>query len=213
MDVQLKYYPAAASIVDQDALKTMPRSVGSEEPLMFVPGVRVDNQANGERVHMSIRGQGILTERGLRGIKVLIDGIPLNDPSGFAPDLFDLDWSLVDRIEVLKGPAASYYGGSGAAGVLNITTKGGEAGGLGGFNKEVSFEAGSNAFIKGLVSADGKTDNMDYRVSFSRGMVTATILASGLTISAKRLIGLQAIRSRSHRCSWLLIILTRMPKV
>jgi iron complex outermembrane receptor protein len=168
MDVQLKYYPAAASIVDQDALKTMPRAIGSEEALMFVPGVRVDNQANGERVHMSIRGQGILTERGLRGIKVLIDGVPVNDPTGFAPDLFDVDWSLVDKIEVLRGPSASTYGGSGAAGVLNITTKSGEAGGLGGFNKDVSFEAGSNAFIKGLVSADGKSENMDYRLSFSK---------------------------------------------
>jgi len=32
-------------------------------------GVRIDNQADGSRIHLSIRGQGILSERGLRGIK------------------------------------------------------------------------------------------------------------------------------------------------
>ena len=57
--------------------------------------MKVDNQANGERVHVSMRGQGILTERGVRGIKVLLDGLPGNDPSGFAPDLFDVDWATV----------------------------------------------------------------------------------------------------------------------
>ncbi len=56
-----------------------------------MPGVKVDNQADGERVHLSIRGQGILTETGIRRIKVVLDGLPLNDPTGFAPDLFDVD--------------------------------------------------------------------------------------------------------------------------
>ena len=42
----------------------MPRTIGIDEVLKLVPGVKVDNQADGERVHLSIRGQGILTERG-----------------------------------------------------------------------------------------------------------------------------------------------------
>jgi len=49
----------------------------------------------------TIRGQGILVEKGLRGIKVLLDGIPLNDPTGLAPDLFDVDWTAVQSVEVL----------------------------------------------------------------------------------------------------------------
>ena len=106
----------------------MPRAVGAEEAFALVPGMKVDNQADGERVHMSIRGQGLLTERGIRGIKVLLDGLPLNDPTGFAPDLFDVDWQAVQRIEVLRGSASALYGGGSSGGVINITTRDGGTG-------------------------------------------------------------------------------------
>jgi len=56
------------------------------------------------------------------GIGVILDGIPLNDPSGFAPDLYDVDWATVQNIEVLRGPAAGLYGSSGSAGIIDITT-------------------------------------------------------------------------------------------
>ena len=105
MDIPLKDNPAATTVVTSETLKSMPRGVGAEETLNLVPGVKVDNQADGERVHVSIRGQGLLTERGVRGIKVLLDGLPLNDPTGLAPDLFDVDWQAVQRLEVLRGPA------------------------------------------------------------------------------------------------------------
>jgi outer membrane receptor protein involved in Fe transport len=105
MDIPLKDTPGATTVVSDLTLKSQPRTVGAEEVLQIVPGVKVDNQADGERVHMSIRGQGLLTERGIRGITVLLDGIPLNDPSGFVPDLFDVDWSNVSRLEVFRGVA------------------------------------------------------------------------------------------------------------
>jgi iron complex outermembrane receptor protein len=143
----------------------MPKATAAEEALRLVPGVRIDNQHNGERIHMSIRGQGILTERGLRGIGVLIDGIPVNDPSGFAPDLYDVDWATVYNIEVLRGPAASLYGGSSAAGLLNITTKNGGSKPIGG---EITQTIGSNGFRKSLLQLDGSVRNMDYRLSYSR---------------------------------------------
>ena len=94
----------------------MSRAVAAEEALKLVPGVKVDNQANQERVHLSIRGQGKLTERGIRGIKVLLDGLPLNDPTGFAPDLFDVDWASVGRVEVFRGPASALCGGGASRG-------------------------------------------------------------------------------------------------
>jgi iron complex outermembrane receptor protein len=143
----------------------MPKSAGAEEALRLIPGVRIDNQHDGERVHVSIRGQGILTERGLRGIGVLIDGISVNDPSGFAPDLYDVDWSTLKRIEVLRGPTASLYGGGGAAGVLNITTANGGPKSIGG---ELNQTFGSNGFTKSLIQLDGSKDIIDYRISYSR---------------------------------------------
>jgi iron complex outermembrane recepter protein len=82
MNAPLSEIPFATSIVGPDILTQIPRTVSIDEALKLVPGIKVDNQSNAERVHISIRGQGILTERGIRGINVLFDGLPLNDPSG-----------------------------------------------------------------------------------------------------------------------------------
>jgi iron complex outermembrane receptor protein len=167
--VPLAATPAAASIVTRESLGSMPRAVAADEALKSVPGVKVDNQANGERVHLSMRGIGILTERGIRGIQVLVDGIPLNDPSGFAPDLFDIDWSTVDHVEVIRGPLAFLYGGGSSGGVIQVVTREGADVPAAG-NAWVA--AGSNAFWKSMAEAGGtagKDDALSYRVSLSRG--------------------------------------------
>jgi iron complex outermembrane recepter protein len=165
LPILLKNNPGAISLVTPEILSLMPKSIGAEEALRLTPGVRIDNQHDGERVHISIRGQGILTERGLRGIGVLIDGIPVNDPSGFAPDLYDADWGTVNKIEVLRGPLASLYGGGGAAGVINISTNDGGLKSIGG---ELNQTAGSNGFTKSLIQLDGSRQDVDYRMSYSR---------------------------------------------
>jgi len=140
MDIPLTENPASTTVVSQEVLRMMPKAIAAEEALQLVPGVKVDNQANGERVHLSIRGVGLLTERGVRGIKVLLDGVPLNDPTGFAPDLFDVDWATIQRIEVIRGPASALYGGAAAGGVLNIQTRDGGTKPVGG---DVSGSVGS----------------------------------------------------------------------
>ncbi len=164
IDIPLKDTPAATTVVGDLTLKALPRAVSAEEALQIVPGVKVDNQADGERVHMSIRGQGLLTERGIRGITVLLDGIPLNDPSGFVPDLFDVDWASVGRIEVFRGVASALYGGASAGGIVNIATR---DGGGGKAAVDASLTGGSYNFWKGAVSVGGSSGNVNYRVSAS----------------------------------------------
>ncbi|MCX6601653.1 MAG: TonB-dependent receptor [bacterium] len=167
MNLIVRENPAATTVVSERDLQRQPRTIAVDEAVRFVPGVRVDNQADGSRVHMSIRGQGILSERGLRGIKVILDGLPLNDPTGFASDLYDVDWAALERIEVLRGPAAALYGGGSTAGVLNLTTQTGA-------DKPVAadaqFTAGSHAFWKTFGQVRGSQDNVRYRVSASRMM-------------------------------------------
>jgi len=165
MNSTLKETPISSSVVDSVILNTLPRSVGIDEPLKLVPGVKVDNQADGERVHMSVRGQGILTETGIRSIKILLDGLPMNDPSGFAPDFFDVDLNAVDRIEVLRGPAASLYGGGAAGGIINILTQSSPGRSLFG---DITTTAGSNGFWKGFGQFGGDVNDVNYRVSLSR---------------------------------------------
>lgn len=63
-----------------------------------------------------------------QGTKVLLDGIPINDPSsatrGF--DFSTLDVENIERIEVLRGPQSLLYGSDAIGGVVNIITKRGE---------------------------------------------------------------------------------------
>ncbi|MDO9261818.1 MAG: TonB-dependent receptor plug domain-containing protein, partial [Flavobacteriaceae bacterium] len=56
---------------------------------------------------------------------VLIDGIPVTDPSGinFSYDLNLLSLQQVESIEIMKGAASTLYGSGAAAGVINITLK------------------------------------------------------------------------------------------
>jgi iron complex outermembrane receptor protein len=141
------------------------KTIAADEALKLVPGVKVDNQADGERVHLSIRGEGILTERGVRRIMVLLDGIPLNDPLGLAPDLFDVDWATVRRIEVLRGPASALYGAGAAGGVISIMTR---DGGPGKASGDVSLDLGSHSFGKLFAEAGGTAGSASYRISASR---------------------------------------------
>ena len=165
LPITLKSNPGSISLVTPEMLKLMPKTIGVEEAFRLVPGVRIDNQHGGERVHVSIRGQGILTERGLRGIGVMLDGIPVNDPSGFAPDLYDVDWATVKDIQVLRGPAAGLYGCGSSAGILYITTN---DGGPVPIEGEYIQIFGSNKFFKELAQVDGTQENINYRLSFSR---------------------------------------------
>jgi iron complex outermembrane recepter protein len=167
MSVPLKRLPFSVGVVDSTTLHQMPRSVSLDEALKLVPGVKIDNQSDGNRIHVSMRGQGILTERGIRGIKVLYDGIPENDPTGFDPDLFDVDFSNVSSIEVLRGTAASLYGASASGGIVNVHSQNSPPNRLSG---TVSLGGGSNGFWKEHGEFGGSTDKVNYRLFFSRNM-------------------------------------------
>lgn len=78
-------------------------------------------------------GPGSLTSVFLRGAnaqqtKVLLDGIPLNDPSnaGRSFDFANLTVDNVERIEILRGPQSMTYGSDAIGGVVNIITKRGQ---------------------------------------------------------------------------------------
>jgi len=166
VDVSLRDNPAATKVVASEVLGAMPRGIAVDEALDLVPGVKVDNQADGKRVHLSIRGQGILSEHGIRGTKVLLDGLPLNDPSGFASDFYDVDWATVGVVEVQRGPEASLYGGGSSAGVLSIATADGAAAAV---SPMVSTAAGSNGFFRATGQAGGSLadGSVNYRTSYT----------------------------------------------
>lgn len=93
-----------------------------DEWLVAAPGVFTLNRYNAAQgLRPSIRGAGARAGFGVRGIRVLVDGIPLTLPDG-QTELDALDLGLLDRVEVLRGPASALYGNA-AGGVLSLYTR------------------------------------------------------------------------------------------
>jgi iron complex outermembrane receptor protein len=112
---------AAVTVIDSAAVHRGRIATGLDETLAFVPGVVVQNRWNysvDER--LSIRGFGARANFGLRGVKVLLDGVPQTLPDGQS-QLNNLDLSLVDRVEVLRGGASALYGNA-SGGVVSFIT-------------------------------------------------------------------------------------------
>lgn len=86
-----------------------------------IPGLWISDRGNpsvGERV--LVRGLGWRAAFGVRGTHVLLDGVPLTLADGQTP-LTVVDAGLVERVEVVRGPASTEWG-SGSAGVLALQT-------------------------------------------------------------------------------------------
>jgi vitamin B12 transporter len=119
--------------------------------------------------------QGGLTSVFLRGAnsqhtKVLMDGIPLNDPSN-ASRLFDFGNMLLDnveQIEVLQGPQSILYGSDAIGGVINIVTKRGEGpmrvgvsamgGSLGTHREQARIQGGTSLYHYSVTGSWNQTD-------------------------------------------------------
>ncbi len=90
------------------------RQSGLGETLAGLPGVHLDSFGGGASRPV-IRGQ--TTPR----IEVLTDGANLFDVSSISPDhAITTDPLLLDGIEVLRGPAASRFGGNATNGAINL---------------------------------------------------------------------------------------------
>ena len=96
-------------------------TLGIDEALNNVPGVYVANRYNYSLdQRLSIRGAGARANFGIRGVKVLLDGVPQSLPDG-QNQLTNIDLADVSRVEVLRGSASSLYG-NGSGGVISFTT-------------------------------------------------------------------------------------------
>src|SRR5688500_8324663 len=109
--------PFAISVMIPDSSRPGQRHLSLDETLAQVPGLAVSNRNNpSQDPRISIRGFGARSAFGVRGIRVLRDGIPLTLPDGQTPvDYLDLE--SIGRVEVLRGSASSLYGNAGGGGV------------------------------------------------------------------------------------------------
>ncbi len=116
-------------------------------------------------------GHGTSSAIQLRGMPkrystVYIDGVKMSDPSAVSND-FDFNnilTSQVSRVEILKGNQSSVYGSGAIGGTIHITTKKGKPG----FNKDISYIAGSHDTHNLSASLSGGNDKSNYYIGLQR---------------------------------------------
>jgi iron complex outermembrane receptor protein len=114
--------PYAIDLIEKREIQRAEVGLSFDEAMRAIPGVVINNrhnQARGDRIIM--RGIGSRAQVGVRGVKIILDGIPLTMPDGMV-ELGNLDLGSAGRIEILRGPSSSLYGNA-AAGLINIQTQ------------------------------------------------------------------------------------------
>lgn len=114
--------PYSITRVDFSVKQDFLQQLSFQEYLKGVPGLFSLNANNyAQDLRISIRGFGARAAFGIRGIKLLVDGIPETTPDGQG-QLDNLNLLSVDRVEILRGPASVLYGNA-AGGVISIMSK------------------------------------------------------------------------------------------
>lgn len=107
---------AAATVVEADRFAGEAKGVA--ELLGTAPGIAVHEYGGlGHLATVSIRGSTA------DGVKVLIDGLPLNTAAGGGVDLSSIPRHWIERIEVVRGAEGAYYGSGALGGVVNVVTR------------------------------------------------------------------------------------------
>jgi iron complex outermembrane receptor protein len=114
--------PASIDRVYAEQLREGRPQVNLSESLGHVPGIVVLNRQNyAQDLQVSSRGFGARAAFGVRGIRLIADGIPASMPDGQGQSAtFDL--GTASRIEVLRGPFSALYGNA-SGGVINVLTE------------------------------------------------------------------------------------------
>lgn len=148
--------PVAVEVYSQKFFQKNP-TPSIFEAIAMVNGVK-------PQLNCSVCNTGDIHINGLEGpyTMILIDGMPIVSSLSTVYGLSGIPNSLVDRIEVVKGPASSIYGSEAMGGVINIITK--------------------NALTAPKLSVDMMTstwseNNLDVSTKFNIGKNAASLLS------------------------------------
>lgn len=145
-----------ARVIEAETIR-LRGTVFAPDILADVPGLSVYRAAPGGVT--SVRMRGAAQDKSL----VLVDGVPVNDPSqpagGF--DFSGFDLGAVQRIEVLSGPQSSLWGSDAIGGVIAFTSR--EIDGL-----EADAEAGSFDTVRSRLAGGVSTERHALGASWSR---------------------------------------------
>ena len=118
--------PASLSSIDLAGDANRPQ-VQLSETVAGVPGLLArDRQNYAQDTQLSIRGFGARSSFGVRGVRLLLDGIPATMPDGQG-QLSHFNILGAERVDVLRGPFSALYGNS-SGGVLQLWSADGQEG-------------------------------------------------------------------------------------
>jgi vitamin B12 transporter len=158
-DAALSTLGVSATVLEADR-------IAEREPSTFlqilesVPGVSVARTGSpGLQASAFVRGGES------RFARVLVDGVPVNEPGGFYNFGSELPLEL-ERVEVVRGAASSLYGSDALAGVIALVTR--RAGADDGASAHAEAEAGSFSWRRGLAGSSGRHGAVDWNLGVQR---------------------------------------------
>lgn len=116
------------------------------------------------QLNCSVCNTGDIHINGLEGpyTMILIDGMPIVSSLSTVYGLSGIPNSIIERIEVVKGPASSLYGSEAMGGVINIITK----------NAQTAPKLSMN-----LMTTTWAENNVDFSTKFNLGKNAASLLS------------------------------------
>ena len=97
------------------------RPVDFKDAIDFSAGLWITNSENqAQDNRMAIRGFGARSAFGIRGLKIILDGIPLTTPDGQS-QVDNIPFQLIENVEVMKSLSSTRYGNA-SGGVVSINT-------------------------------------------------------------------------------------------
>ena len=154
--------PAAISTIGQDEIQLGTEQLGLDESLQRVPGLFTLNRYNfSQDLRVSIRGFGARSNFGIRGIKIIVDGIPETLPDGQG-SVDAIDIGSISQINVIRGPLSSLYGNASGGAILIES----ESGPVTPFT-EARTTFGDYNFSKLQLKTGGETNNLNYLLNLS----------------------------------------------
>lgn len=149
---------AAVSVFDADTIERR------QEP----PLADLLRQAPGTTV-VRVGAPGSVTSLFVRGgesnyTKVLLDGIPLNEPGG-AFNMSNVTTENLERVEFIRGANSALYGSDAMTGVLQLFTRRGDSPRP---SARINFEGGSFSTVRGAAGISAKAGRFDYSADVAR---------------------------------------------
>lgn len=160
-EAQLRLWssPGANTLVPASDFLDRPGTTGLRDMLEYTAGVFAQPKW-GEDSRLSIRGSGLARNFHLRGVRLLQDGIPINQADG-SGDFQELDALTFQRVEVLRGGNAFTLGANTLGGAINfLTPTGRDASGM-----NLRAEGGSFGYWRSQISGGGTYGPMDGWIS------------------------------------------------